>query len=91
MELLKLLKLLKLKLLKQGHTAFLLGRQCENRWKYMTKRYSKAGDHNSISLNNKVTCPYYREMRKLYRYCPNVQPVATYSSSGTGNMKRSIE
>ena len=65
--------------------------QCENRWKTMTSMFRKTHDHNNISGKERRTCPYYDEMMELYGYRPNVEPVATCSSTGSGDRVRNLK
>ena len=57
-------------------------KQCEGRWKTMNKAYRKTVDHNNRSGNDRKSCPYFEELDALQHDRPNVNPVATCSSSG---------
>ena len=43
--------------------------------------------HNRQSGNSRKTCLYFDELHELNAECPNVNPVATLSSSGKGDTR----
>ena len=52
-----------------------VGRLC------ITTSFCKCVDHNRETGNDSRECPYYKDLNDLYRYWPNVTPLATSSSS----------
>ena len=67
------------------YTSFPTDRQCDNRWKTMTRTFRKTCDHNNKSGNDRRECPFMDQIAHAYGVDrPNVRPVATSSSlSGT--------
>lgn len=56
-------------------------KQCEQKWKNITKAFRDTVDHNSKSGNNPKKCPYFMELQDSYGYRPNVTPVYVAGSS----------
>ena len=80
------------KMTEQSYSTFPNSKQCEGRWKTMTRIYRKTNDHNNKSGNDRRTCQFMAELDEVYGADrPNVRPVATSSSLGKGNAVQQIE
>ena len=69
-------------LLDREYEEFPTTQQRQSRWKTMCAAYRKVIDHNNTSGSDRIECEYFKEMRHIYGYKPNVQPIAIASSSG---------
>ena len=64
-------------------------KQCEGRWKTMTRTFRKTYDHNNKSGNDRRECAFMDELVNAYGADrPNVHLVATSSSHPTKNLNQ---
>lgn len=58
------------------------GHKCDEKWRNLKATYKKTLDHNKATGNNRVTWEFFDDFHEIYFKCPDINPVATASSSG---------
>ncbi|XP_068690430.1 uncharacterized protein [Montipora foliosa] len=60
--------------------------QCANKWKQLKKSFVEVEDNKRATGRGKKTCKFYYELANILGYKPGVNPVATASNSGRGEI-----
>lgn len=60
--------------------------QCANKWKQLKKSFVEVEDNKRATGRGKKTCKFYYELGNILGYKPGVNPVATASNSGQGEI-----
>ena len=64
--------------------------QCSNKWKQLKKSFVEVEDNKKATRRGTKTCKYYQELHveTILGFRPGVNPLATTSSSGKGEIKQ---